>query len=543
VSGGATDRAATGGAVTDGARYDAVVIGAGHNGLVAAAYLARAGRRVLVLERRELIGGATITEERWDGFRLSTLADGAPRLAPGIATDLDLGSHGVRIRAADPVVVSLAEDAAPLSFWRDDARTAGSLAQVSDADARHWDRFATLMRRLAGVVGTVMEMIPPDLGRPDRADIRSALSAAIEARRLGRRDLGEAVRVLPMSVADLAQEWFEDARVQATIAASGIEWISWGPSAAGTAYTLLHGAAFGRDGVFGSSGFVIGGMGALCDGLASVARAAGAVVETGAPVTSVLVEDDRVTGVALADGREIRTGTVLSSADPRTTFLELVPPGTLDPTFIHEVRRIKYRGTVARVHLGLDRLPAFTGIQEERLLAGRLRIAPSLRYLERAYDDAKWGQISDAPYIELTVPTLTDPSRAPGGAHLLSATVRYTPFDRAWDDATAGALGDRVLAILERHAPGITDLVRHRQVTTPLDLEQVHGLTGGNPVHGELTLDQLFHMRPVPGWARYRMPVDGLYLCGAGAHPGGGVTGVPGRNAARVALRAGRHRP
>jgi phytoene dehydrogenase-like protein len=529
------------------ATYDAIVVGAGHNGLVAAAYLARAGWRVLVLERRDVIGGATTTEELWEGFAVSTLADGAPRLAPGIAADLDLAAHGVRLRAADPVVVALDEDAPALAFWRDDARTARSIGRISPVDERTWPRFAALVRRLAALVGTVEEMTPPDLGAPDRTDIAAALRAAIGARRLGRRDLGEAVRILPMSVGDLAQEWFEHPRVQASIAASGIEWVNWGPSAAGTAFTLLHGAAWGRDGVFGSSGVVVGGMGALCRGLASAATSRGARIETGAPVASLLVDDEgRAEGVALADGREIRSGTVLSSADPATTFLGLVPAGHLDPAFVHEVRRIKYRGSVARVHVALDAPPDLRGVDDPHVLTGRLRVAPDLGYLERAYDDAKWGRPSERPYLELTVPTLSDPSRAPNGQHILSVTVRYVPYELAvgtWDASAAHALEESVLAMLERHAPGIGGTIRHRAVITPGDLERTYGLTEGSPVHGELTLDQLFHMRPAPGWVRYRTPIEGLHLCGAGAHPGGGVTGAPGRNAVRELLRRSGGRP
>jgi phytoene dehydrogenase-like protein len=345
-----------------------------------------------------------------------------------------------------------------------------------------------------------------------------------------------------MSVADLAEEWFEWEPLRAAVAASGIASVSWGPSASGTAATLLHQAVGDEAGAFAPSGVVVGGMGALVRALAAAATRAGAEIRTDAPVERILTDGGRAAGVVLGDGTEVRADTVVSNADPTTTCLHLLEPGELDPAFIHDVRNIKYRGTVSRVHLALSGLPGFTALPEAELLRGRIRLVPSVRMLERAYDDAKYGEPSTDPYLEASIPSLADPEVAPDGRHLMSVTVRYTPYHLAsgtWDERR-DALGDAVLARLEAYAPGISSLVEDRQVVTPADLEAVYGLPEGNPNHGEHTLDQLLLMRPVPGWERYRTPVDRLFLCGAGTHPGGGVTGMPGRNAARQILKDAR---
>lgn len=520
-------------------RYDAIIIGAGHNGLVAAAYLARARRRVLVLERRPVIGGATVTEELFDGFRVSTCADGAPRLLPEIARDLGLADLGLRLRRTDPLVVAPQLDGSRLVVWRDDARTAAGVADHSPADARQYPAFSRQVRNLAALLAPVMAAPAPDVFANDPVNLFPAAAAATRARLRGRATVHDAVRWLAMSATDLADEWFEWEPLRAAVAASGIASISWGPSAAGTAATLLHQAIGDEAGAFGPGGTVVGGMGELTRALASAASRAGAEIRTDAPVARILTDDLRATGVALEGGAEVHADLVVSNADPGTTCLGLIEPGQLDPSFVHDVGNIKYRGTVSRVHLALGDLPAFAAVPEAELLAGRIRLVPSVRFLERAYDDAKYGQPSTEPYLEATIPTLADPTLAPEGRHLMSVTVRYTPYhlaDGTWDERREG-LGDAVLERLEAHAPGLTSLVVDRHVVTPLDLEETYGLPEGNPNHGEHTLDQLLHMRPVPGWERYRTPVDGLYLCGAGTHPGGGVTGMPGRNAARQILK------
>jgi phytoene dehydrogenase-like protein len=526
-------------------RFDAIVIGGGHNGLIAAAYLARAGQRVVVLERRPVLGGATVGEELFPGFRVATCAETTPRLRPEVVRDLGLVGLGLRLRRVDPLIAAPQLDGTRLVVWQDDEATAAGLAARSAHDAARFPVFARQVRDVAALLAPVLAASPPDVFGGDRVSLLPTIGAAGRARFQGRATVEHLVRWLAMSVADLAEEWFESEALRAVLAASGIASISWGPSAAGTVATLLHQAVGDDAGAFGPPGVVVGGMGALVGALAASATRAGADVRADSPVARVLVDDDmRAAGVVLEDGTEIRAGTVVSNADPRTTCLDLLEPGRLDPSFVHDLHNVKYRGSMSRVHLALAGLPSFPALPDTELLRGRIRLVPSVRFLERAYDDAKYGEPSSEPYLETTLPTLNDPDLAPEGRHLMSVTVRYTPYHLAeggWDERRE-ALGDAVLARLETYAPGISELVVDRHVVTPLDLEEVYGLPEGNPNHGEHTLDQLLHMRPVPGWERYRTPVAGLYLCGAGTHPGGGVTGMPGHNAARQVLRDRRRR-
>ncbi len=517
--------------------YDAIVIGAGHNGLVTAGYLAKAGRRVLVLERRDCVGGAAVTEEVFPGFRFSACADGSGYLCEEVRRDL---KPDVEILAADPVAFVPQPDGSRLAIWRDPAKTAAEIARFSSADAERYPAFVELLEKIAAVVGGISRVAPPDVPDVGLRDILSLRPLAGPVRALGRKHVNDLLRVLPMPVADLLDEWFESDVLKGAIAANGVRDITWGPKEAGTAYTLLYNWALSGTGPFRSAGVVVGGIGALSEALAASARSFGAEIRTGASVESIATEDGRAVGVKLAGEGTLRAPVIISNADPRTTFLELLDPYVLGAKIIRHVRNIKYRGSAARVLLALGEVPVFTALQDgdTALLSGPIQIAPTLTYLQRAYDCVKYGEFSPHPYLDVMIPTLLDPSLAPPGQHVMSITAKYAPYhlrDGSWD-ARREAFGDVVIETLAEYAPNVRDAILHRRVLAPPDLEAAYGLPEGNPSHGEMTLDQFFHMRPIPGYARYRAPVGGLYLCGAGCHPGGGVTGIPGYNAARAIL-------
>jgi phytoene dehydrogenase-like protein len=526
------------------ADYDVIVIGAGHNGLVTAAYLAQAGRRVLVLERRDTVGGAAVTEEIFPGFRASTVADGSGYLAARVRRDLKIDAR-VETLPSEVVAFCPQPEGAPLTIWHDTERTVDEIAHFSKADAEAYPRFVELMRPIADVVGALMEMTPPDLPDVGFADLRGALGMVGPVRRLGRKRIHDLLRVMPMPADDLLKEFFESGAVQGALGASSVLGVSWGPRESGTAFTLLSNWALAGNGLFRSAGVVKGGMGALTQALAEAARGFGAEIRTGAPVERVLVDDRIVRGVALEGGEEIRAGIVASSADPRTTFLGLLDPQTLDTAFLRNAKGVRCRGTAARVHLALSQLPEFRGLpaeDAETRLRGPIQIAPSLDYVQKAFDHTKYGKWSPRPYLDALIPTLSDPTLAPEGRHLMSITAKYAPYELgngSWSEQRE-AFADAVVDTLAEYAPGIRESIVERRVLTPADLEEVYGLPEGNPNHVDMTLDQFFHMRPIPGHARYRGPVDGLFLCGAGCHPGAGVSGLPGHNAAREILKSSR---
>ncbi len=521
---------------------DVIVIGAGHNGLVTAAILAKAGRRVLVLERRAQVGGIAVTEELFPGFRFSTCAPEGSNLASEVVRELRLAEHGLEWLPADPVAFVPQPDGSQLTIWRDTKRTADEIARFSAADARRYPDFVALMTRIADVVGGLLRAVPPDLPEVGWGDLRGMLPLAAPLRRLGRKRVNDLLRVLPMPVADLLNEWFESDAVKAAIAASAVRDVTWGPKEAGTAYTLLFNWALSDTGLFRSAGLAKGGVGALAQALAGAARAAGAEIRTSAPVRRILLESGRVAGVELEGGERLAAAAVASSADPRTTFFGLCEPRLLPAAFVRHVRSIKYRGSTARIHLALSGLPEFTaaGQGEAALrLAGPIQIAPTLSHLQRAYDCTKYGGFSSVPYLDAWIPTLRDPGLAPAGSHVLSITAKYAPYrlrGAGWAERRE-AFVEGALDTLAEYAPKLRDLVRFRAALLPPDLEAEYGLPEGNLCHGEMTLDQFFHMRPIPGYARYRGPIPGLYLCGSGTHPGGVVNGLPGRNAAREILR------
>lgn len=516
-----------------------IIIGSGHNGLVAAFYLARAGYRPLVLERRPVVGGASITEEIAPGHRVPALAHATGPLRPSIVRDMQL-SRRVEVLQPDPRLVALSPEGHALVFSRDRARTVEALRAHSAADAGRFEEFSTVLERLGAFLLPMLEQAPPSLDGQGPADMWELLKAGRRFRKLGRQDAYRLLRWMPMAVADLVGEWFSTDLLQAAIGARGIYGTAAGPWSAGTGAVLLVGAAF--DPVPGGSSVTVkGGPGALTRALADAAREAGATIRADAPVEQIIVRNGRAAGVRLTDGSEIPAQAVVSSADPHRTFLTLLDPMELEPGFLQRVRHYRMPGTVAKVNLTLNGLPQFIGVANPADLHGRLHIGPSIDYLEKAFDASKYGQISPEPYLDVTIPSLLDPSLCPPGRHVMSVFVQFAPYALAggagWNQER-DALETIVIATLERYAPGIRNLLEHRQALTPVDLEQTYGLTGGHVFHGEPSLDQLFMMRPVLGWARYRTPVDGLFLCGAGTHPGGGITGAPGRNAAREILRA-----
>ncbi len=513
--------------------YDVIFIGAGHNGLVAASRVARAGLTTLVLERRAVVGGAAITEELHPGFRISTLAHAA-QPASAVLNELRLADHGLQLIEPDPYLFAPLPDGRSLVLGRDAAASAASIAQFSDRDSQNYAEFQATVGRITAFMSHLLEHPPPEIEQTSRADLWPLLTLGRRFRGLGKKDAYRLLRWAPMSVADFVSEWFESEPLRAAVAAPGIFGAALGPRSAGsTALLLLH-TATGD----GPPKLVRGGLGALTSALASAARAAGAEIRTGAEVARIDVQNGRIAGVTLTSGEHLRGRAVVSNADPRRTFLGLLDPVELAPAFLERIRSYRCVGNVAKINLALSDLPRFRSA-DARALSGRIHIGPDLEYLERAFDASKYGAYSARPCLDVTIPSLTDATLAPPGAHVMSINATFAPFRlHGTDWATAGpAFADAAIDALAEYAPNIKTAILHRQVITPADLDSQYGLTGGHIFHGELALDQLFTMRPLLGWARYRTPIGGLYLCGAGTHPGYGVSGLSGLNASREILR------
>jgi phytoene dehydrogenase-like protein len=493
----------------------------------------------IVLERRPVVGGSATTEEIAPGYSCPTLTHALGPLRPSVIRDMRLEKHGVEFMRPDPRLVAFGADGRALVFSVDHARTAEAIRAFSPADADRYPEFCATMTTLGSFLSGLMEKTPPSLETPGKRELWELLKTGRRFRALGKKDGFRLLRWGPMAAADLVAEWFTTDLLQAAIAARGVFGTAQGPWSAGTAAQLLLTAAT-DPAPGGSSVTVRGGPGALTRAMASAAREAGADIRTGAGVARILVRDGKVAGVALDDGSQIDATAVISNADPRRTLLDLVDPVELDPGFMAQVRNYRSAGTVAKINLVLVGLPAFLGVANPADLRGRIHIGPSVDYLERAFDASKYGEISPEPWLDITLPTLSDPSLAPPARHVMSIAVQFAPYrlaaGQSWETA-ADTLFTRVMATLERYAPGVGALVEHRQVITPLDLERTYGLTGGHIFHGEPSLDQLFTMRPLLGWSQYDTPIAGLFLCGAGTHPGGGVTAGPGQNAAREILR------
>ncbi len=522
-------------------RRDAVIVGGGHNALVAATYLARAGLTVSLFEQRDRVGGGVCTEEVFPGFRFDTGAHRIGHLHPAMVADLKLAEYGLQVVPSDPAVFAPQPDGRHLLLWMDPAATIESIRPFSPGDADSWLEFSALVCRLAGFLATLHSAEPPAVPRPERRDVGTLVRLARGLRGLGRDSMTEFLRVLPMSSFELMDEWFKTDALRGTLAAASVRGGIHGPMAGGTAYGLLREVVGNPAGVVRSTLRVRGGIGKLAEVLAAAARAAGVEICTDSAVEHVLTNGGRARGVVLESGEEIAADLVVSGAGPGVTLSRLVDPAVLDPEFLRQLRSVRYRGATAKVHLALGELPDFTCLRGDGPhLRGAISISPSIEYLERAADAAKYGRISEQPYLEAVIPSVADPHMAPPGKHAMSVLVQYAPYhlrDGQWDSARRDLLGDRVIQTLAQYAPNLRNAVEDRQVLSPADLESRWALEEGNIHQGEMTLDQFFFMRPVAGWSRYRTPIDGLYLCGAGTHPGGGVTGLSGFNAARRILR------
>jgi len=515
-------------------RYDAVLVGAGHNALVAAAYLARAGRSVLVLERRSLVGGAAVTEEVFPGFKFSVFSYVVSLLRPEIIRDLDLPRHGLQILPLESTIVPL-DGGDYLGLWSDPDQSRRELARHSPRDAEASQVFGRLMQHMAMAVKPILGMVPPDPASLAPSDLRGLLRLGGHFRSLGAERFHALYKLMTMSSADYLDEWFELDPLKATKAASGIIGTFLGPRSPGSAYVLLHHYMGEIDGAFRAWGFQKGGTGAISEAIASAAREAGAEIRTGAAVARVRVRNGRATGVLLESGEEIEAPLVVSGLDPRRTFLDLVEPGLLPDEVVEAVRRFKIRGSSGKVNLALSELPDFTCLPGTGPhLRGAISISPSLDYLERAYDDAKYGEFSRRPYMDIVIPSMIDPGMAPPGKHVMSIFVQYAPYhlNGGWTDARREAFGDAVVDTVACHAPNLKRAIIGRQVLSPADIERITGLSEGNIFQGELALHQLFFLRPLPAWGRYRTPIRGYWQCGAGTHPGGGIMGASGRLAA-----------
>ena len=518
-----------------------IIIGAGHNGLITASYLAKAGLKPLVLERRGVAGGACVTEEFHSGFRASTLAQTTGPLSPQVLKDLQLERRGLEFIKPTVRVFAPHSDGHSICVYEDAQRTAGELTQVSAKDAQNYPDFVSTFARIGRALAPLLRMTPPNIDRLSKGELWDLGKLGLAIRGLGKKDEYRLLRYGPMAVADLTAEWFETELLRATVAARGIFGAFAGPWSAGTSAALLLQAATDEHTIQPST-FVKGGMGALSQALAKVATDAGAEIRTNADVASVSVKDGKAVGVVLTSGEEIAARAVISNADPRTTFLKLIDPAEFDPSALNKIRNYRAKGAVTKVHLALSVLPQFSSLSNgdsNEKLSGHIHIGPDIDYLERAFDAAKYGDMSPQPYLDITIPSLTDQSLAPAGAHVMSIHAQFAPYllkDGDWNSRRE-ELGDNVVNELSNYAPKLKESIVGRHVITPLDLEETYGLSGGHIHHGEMAVDQLFAFRPLIGWARYRTPIDGLYLCGAGTHPGGGVTGMPAMNAAREIMK------
>jgi phytoene dehydrogenase-like protein len=515
-------------------QYDAIVIGAGHNGLTNAAYLAKAGMKVLVLERRHLVGGAAVTEELYPGFKYSVCSYVVSLLRPEVIRELELTRYDLEIIPLDGTFTPM-PNGNYLARWNDHSKTRREIARHSLTDAEAYEQFGTLMGQLALAIKPLLGMVPPKPRSWNPREILRLVRVGKHFYGLGEKLLYDMTKLMTMSSADYLNEWFETEVLKATMSASGIIGTFMGPRSPGTAYVLLHHYMGEIDGAFRSWGFARGGTGSISRAIADAALHFGAQIRTQSAVDRVLIKNGRVLGVVLASGEEIHANLVVSAVDPKRTFLKMIDAQHLELDFLKQVRNFKIRGSSAKVNLALDGLPNFSCLPGEGPhLSGAISISPTIDYLERAYDDAKYGDYSRRPYLDIIIPSTIDPSIAPPGKHVMSIFVQYAPYhlkNGTWP-ARREEFGDNVIDTLSEYVPNFKQLILHRQVVTPWDLEEEFGLTEGNIFQGELTLDQLFFLRPLPDCAQYRTPIKNLYLCGAATHPGGGVMAASGRLAA-----------
>lgn len=517
---------------------DVIIIGGGHNGLVTAFYLAKAGYNPLVLERRGQVGGAAITEEFHPGFRASVLAHSAS-LRPNVIRDMQLEEHGLKLISPDVAVTSLSPDNRSLVLYRDHGKAAQEISRFSNKDAAKYADFQIALEKTSRVISRALAITPPEISRPTKGDLFSLLQLGRSIRGLGKKSTYDLLRWGPMAIADLVSEFFENDLLRATIAARGIFGTFMGPWSAGTSLVLLLRAAENTN-TPEANAFAEGGIGAITQAMANAGQEAGAEIRTGVEVVSIKIKNEIAQGVVLSTGEEIAARAVISNADPKATFLKLTDASLLSPTFTKRLQNFRMNGTVAKLNFALSALPTFTSLNgNQDALKSRIQIGPEIDYLERAFDESKYGNFSRAPFLEITIPSLIDPSLAPQGQHVMSVYMQYAPYklkDGTWTDQRSD-LADVVVKTIAQYAPDLPDKILYAQAITPLDLEQTYGMTGGHIFHGELALDQIFTMRPFLDWARYRTPIRNLYLCGSGTHPGTGLTGGSGANAAREILK------
>ena len=519
-------------------KYDAIIIGGGHNGLTAAAYLARAGKDVLVLERRYVLGGAAVTEEVFPGFKFSVCSYVVSLLKANIIRELMLPKFGLELLPLESTFTPLDNDY--LMRTADPDETYREMYRHSPRDAETYPRFGPLMGQIGMAVRPILETIPPNAIRPSFPDLSAMKKLLNHFKTLSSEQFEYLTKLMTMSSADFLDEWFEFEPLKATMSASGIIGTFMGPRSPGSAYVMLHHYMGDIDGAFRAWGFQRGGTGAVSMAIARAAEYFGAKIMTEAPVEKVIVNNGRAIGVALENGDEYKADKVISALDPKLSFLKMVDETDLPNDFVTDIKNFRIRGSSGKVNLALDALPEFTCLPGNGPhLRGAISISPDFDYIEKAYDDAKYGNFSEVPYIDIIIPSVLDPEMAPPGKHVMSCFVQYAPYNinGGWDDQKREDFGDAVINALARFAPNIKDIILHRQVLTPADIESTFGLTEGNIFHGELTLQQLFALRPAVKWANYKTPITNYYQCGSGTHPGGGITGSPGEMAAKKIIK------
>jgi phytoene dehydrogenase-like protein len=522
------------------AKWEAIVIGAGHNGLVAAAYLAKSGLKTLVVEKNEYIGGAAVSRELHPGFLYSNCSYVCSLLRPEIMRDLDLPRHGLQVLPYESGAV-FTRDGDVLATSRNHEVMRRELARFSARDAEAYDRYSAFVMRQCRLIRPFLMRTPGDPASMKPRDLGELLYLARTLGQLSEEEIGDTIRFWTMSIAEFLDEYFENGVIKAYLAISGIIGTALGPMSPGTAYVLLHHYMGDVDGSIGAWGFARGGMGAVSRSIAGALKEAGGEIRTGAGVEQILSRGNRVTGVLLETGEEIPAKLVVSNLDVKRTFLKLIPDRELPGDFLKAVRNFKIRGSSGKVNIALDRLPRFPALADDSpCYRGDLHFTDSIERMERAYDDWKAGRFSADPFIDMLIPTQLDPTMAPPGKHYMTCFVQYCPpkhEGRDWTQDQRAAFGESVIGQIADYSPGFRDLILHAEVRTPRELEAEVGLTEGNIFQGELTFDQLLFNRPVPGYAKYRAPIRGLYMCGSSTHPGGGVMGAPGRNAAAEILR------
>ena len=519
-------------------KYDAIVIGGGHNGLTAAAYLARAGKKVLVLEKRYVLGGAAVTEEVFPGFKFSVCSYVVSLLKPNIIRELMLPKFGLELLPLESTFTPFEDDY--LMRTADADETYREIYRHSPKDAETYSRFGPLMSQIGMAVRPILETIAPNAIRPSFSDLSSTKKLFDHLKTLSDEQFQYLTKLMTMSSADFLDEWFEFEPLKATMSASGIIGTFMGPRSPGSAYVMLHHYMGDIDGAFRAWGFQRGGTGEVSMAIARSAQHFGAEILTEAPVQKVLVKNGRAKGVVMENGDEYNSNIVISGLDPKVTFLNLLDENDLPSDFVKDINNFRIRGSSGKVNLALDGLPDFSALPGSgHHLRGAISISPSYDHLEKAYDDAKYGNFSESPYMDIILPSVLDPDMAPTGKHVMSCFVQYAPYNikGGWNDDKREAFGDAVINTIAKYAPNIKDIILHRQVLTPADLESTFGLTEGNIFHGELTLQQLFALRPAVKWADYSTPIKNYFQCGSGTHPGGGITGSPGEMAAKKILK------